>query len=114
MELDKASTWFKANKLTLNVEKTKFMIFSDKVIDSVALGQNLKIGNQLIEQIGSKCKVKYFKFVGHVLDENLAGKGILNIFQKNLLVQTLALTLPKISFPFTLENYCISVYLILI
>ena len=29
-ELEKSSVWFKANKLTLNVKKTKYMIFSDK------------------------------------------------------------------------------------
>ena len=75
LELEKASTWFKANKLTLNVEKTKFMIFSDKEFDSVSLGHTLKIGNQLIEQIGSKCKVNYFKFVGHVIDDKLAWDG---------------------------------------
>ena len=84
LELDKASTWFKANKLTLNVEKTKFMIFSDKEIDSVSLGHTLKIGNQLIEQIGSKCKVKYFKFVGHVIDDKLAWDGHIQHICKKL------------------------------
>ena len=29
-ELDKAANWFKANKLTLNVKKTKFMLFQEK------------------------------------------------------------------------------------
>ena len=29
-ELEKASRWFIANKLTLNVSKTKFMVFRDK------------------------------------------------------------------------------------
>ena len=32
-ELEKAAVWFKANKLTLNVKKTKFMIFSEKQIN---------------------------------------------------------------------------------
>ena len=27
-------------------------------------GYNLKIGNEIIERIGSTCKDKYFKFVG--------------------------------------------------
>ena len=30
IELEKASVWFKANKLTLNVKKTKFMLFNGK------------------------------------------------------------------------------------
>ena len=29
-ELDKMSRWFQANKLSLNVSKTNFMIFSNK------------------------------------------------------------------------------------
>ena len=72
-ELEKSRVWFKANKLTLNVKKTKFMMFSDKNLD---IGTNtLKIGDQTIEQIGSNCKEKYFKFVGHVLDDKLSWEG---------------------------------------
>ena len=42
-ELEKSTVWFKANKLTLNVKKTKFMMFTDKNLD---IGTNtLKIGN---------------------------------------------------------------------
>ena len=75
LELEKASTWFRANKLTLNVSKIKFMLFSDKDINLNALGLKLKIGDSDIEQVGSKCKDKYFRFVGHVLDDKLAWQG---------------------------------------
>ena len=39
--------------------------------------QNLEIkkDGKLVEQIGNNCKEKYFKFVGHVLDENLTWEG---------------------------------------
>ena len=30
-ELKKAAEWFQANRLTLNVSKTKFMIFKNKI-----------------------------------------------------------------------------------
>ena len=60
LELEKASTWFRANKLTLNVTKTKFMLFSDKDINLNALGLQLKMGDSDIEQDGSKCKEKHF------------------------------------------------------
>ena len=36
-ELEKASTWFRVNKLTLNVDKTKFMVFSEKDIIRVKI-----------------------------------------------------------------------------
>ena len=81
-ELQKSTVWFKANKLTLNVKKTKFMIFSDKSLD---IGPNiLKIGNQTIEQIGTNCKEKYFKFVGHVLDDKLSWDGHIEHIAKKL------------------------------
>ena len=30
LELEKASTWLKANKLTLNVDKSKYLVFSER------------------------------------------------------------------------------------
>ena len=47
-------------------------------------GLNLKIGNQLIDQVGTSCKEKYFKFVGHVLDDKLTWSGHLDHICKKL------------------------------
>ena len=70
-ELEKASNWFQVNKLTLNVSKTKYILFRSKnmAVDFTKL--QLKIGDESIERIGSNCKKKFFKFVGHHLDEFL-------------------------------------------
>ena len=82
IELEKSSVWFKANKLTLNVKKTKYMIFSDQNLEN---GTNiLYIGNQIVEQVGSKCKDKYFRFVGHVLDDKLSWEGHVEHIAKKL------------------------------
>ena len=70
-ELSKASYWFQANKLTLNVSKTKYIVFRNKSMPFDDQGYNLKIGNEIIERIGSTCKDKYFKFVGVKFDEFL-------------------------------------------
>ena len=51
------------------------MLFSEKDILLNALGLKLEIGEEVIEQIGSACKEKYFKFVGHVLDDKLSWQG---------------------------------------
>ena len=75
LELEKASNWFRANKLTLNVKKTKFMIFSDTKNQTSLQDLILKIGDKAIEQIGTNCKDKYFKFVGIVLDDKLSWEG---------------------------------------
>ena len=57
------------------------MIFSEKQFN---IGDNnLKIGDTIIEQIGTNCQQKYFKFVGHVLDDKLSWQGhIEHIFKK--------------------------------
>ena len=58
------------------------MMFSDKNLD---IGTNtLQIGDQTIEQIGSNCKEKYFKFVGHVLDDKLSWEGHIEHIAKKL------------------------------
>ena len=60
-ELEKASRWFIANKLTLNVSKTKFMVFRDKknAFDENAF--KLKIGTEQLKRVGDNCKDKFFK-----------------------------------------------------
>ena len=60
--LEKSAVWVKTNKLTLNVKKTKFMVFSENT--SQITNNYLKIGDTNIEQIGTNCNEKYFKFVG--------------------------------------------------
>ena len=61
-ELDKLADWFKANKLTLNISKTKYMIFKNKskIVDFAC--HNLKIDNEVIERIGKNCTEESFKF----------------------------------------------------
>ena len=39
---------------------------------------DLKIGDEVIERIGSNCPEKYFKFVGHRLDEFLTWQYHIN------------------------------------
>ena len=70
-ELEKASRWFIANKLTLNVSKTKFMVFRDKKMHFDENAFKLKIGTEQLKRVGDNCKDKFFKFVGIKLDEHL-------------------------------------------
>ena len=70
-ELEKASVWFQCNKLTLNVSKTKFIIFRNR---SMKLPQEdivLKIGTESLERVGTEMPLKNFKFLGHIIDEHL-------------------------------------------
>ena len=104
MELFKASTWFETNKLTLNVDKTKFMLFSDRDIDLLSLGYKLEIGKQTIEQIGSKCKEKFFKFVGHVLDDKFSWEGHVKHICKKLSSANFAINSTKNFMPLQIRK----------
>ena len=51
----------KANKLTLNVSKTKYILFRPKSTNVDFNALTLKIGNKKIETIGNDCKKIYAK-----------------------------------------------------
>lgn len=70
-ELEKASQWFKANKLSLNISKTKYIIFRHSNMPLLEIMPSLKINNIEIERIGSGCNSQTIKFVGLSLDEYL-------------------------------------------
>ena len=70
-ELAKADDWFRANKLTLNVSKTKFMLFSPQGTFTT-LNSIVRVGAEIIERIGSKCETTFFKLVGVLLDDKLS------------------------------------------
>ena len=66
-ELHKISTWVKANILSINVDKTKFMIFKTR---SKQLPHNFELyfDNHLVNQTGQ------LQFLGVILDEKLSWK----------------------------------------
>ena len=66
-ELDKLSIWFKANKLSLNIKKTNYILFGTKHL-SAAVFHNVSIDGQLLE------RVEYTKFLGVYIDEKLTWK----------------------------------------
>ena len=65
-ELDLLKTWFSINKLSLNLSKTNYMIFSNK--NRVRNNINLNMDNTEIE------RVTVTKFLGVLVDENLNWK----------------------------------------
>ena len=66
-ELPKFSQWLMANKLTLNVDKTKFMIFKPRQ-KRTSVKFRVILNNNVIEQ------VKEIVFLGLVVDEHLTWK----------------------------------------
>ena len=68
LEMDKLSNSFKANKLSLNLEKTKFMVFKPRQKRSIFNSQ-ISIDKQNVVE------VKETNFLGVILDENLNWKS---------------------------------------
>ena len=79
-ELSKLNDWFAINKLSLNVSKTNYMIFSNKNVNIL----KITICNTQIE------RVKSTRFLGIIIDQNLNWKEHIQRV-KNKLSKTLAI-----------------------
>ena len=80
------------------------MIFADSKPQS---NVELQIGGKLIDQVGSDCKEKYFKFVGHVLDDKLSWEGHVQHICKKLASSNFAINSSKHFLPLKIR---LSVY----
>ena len=106
-ELKKVNTWLKLNKLSLNAQKTKLMIFhrKQKQVDEI----NVQINGTQIERVES------FNFLGIMLDENLTWKSHIEMVAKKISKVTGILYRLKNIFPenvlFVLYNSLIVSYI---
>ena len=98
-ELQKACEWFQSNKLTLNVSKTKYILFRSKTMAVDFSMLKLKIGDENIERIGSTCDTKYFKFVGLRLEEYLTWEYQINHVHGKISNGNFAISSVKIFLP---------------
>ena len=77
-ELQEISTWLAVNKLSLNVQKTKFMIFHNRQRDISTLVPELKINGSPIERVAE------FNFLGLTLDEHMSWAAHINKISNKL------------------------------
>ena len=68
VELAKLSEWFKANKLSINVSKSKYMIFKSRQ-KRLTVDLSIKVNNSKLD------KAKEVMFLGVILDEHLSWKS---------------------------------------
>ena len=82
--MEKVSEWFKANRLSLNIKKSNYILFhQNSTKDDLALILPvLKIANSVLKRQASN------KFLGVMLDENISWKNYIktveNKFSKNI------------------------------
>ena len=74
-ELQKLNHWCLTNRLTINVDKTCFMLFSNKNLDTLPV---LKINNSIIKRNAQ------LKFLGVTYDENITFKFHTQILSQKL------------------------------
>jgi hypothetical protein len=88
VEMNNLFEWFCANGLSLNKNKTKYMVFKGgtKNLDFNIL--DISVGGTHLEQIGSQFQEKTTKFLGVFLDETLSWKYHL-IYVKNKISRAL-------------------------
>ena len=75
-ELDEYHIWLRANKLSLNIGKTKYMIFHSPRSDTPQL--SLLVNGQPIEKVSS------FNFLGLLVDDNLSWNSHINSLKTKL------------------------------
>lgn len=65
-ELEKLKLWFDSNKLSLNIKKTKYIIFGNKTID---LNSQLMIDKTILERVDE------YTFLGVIIDQKFSWKA---------------------------------------
>ena len=75
-EIQNVHIWLKANKLSLNYSKTKFMLFCNKGIYTTNF--KLSLGSKIIERTNS------IKYLGVTIDDNLSWKPHISQLAKKL------------------------------
>lgn len=65
LDLSILNDWFKSNKLSLNVDKTFYMVFSNRQTD---INSRIMIGDAVIKQVSN------FKFLGIYIDDKITWK----------------------------------------
>ena len=96
-ELEKINVWLKLNKLSLNVKKTKSVIFNRKQKQIAAT--TLSINGENIEN------VEHFNFLSIILDENLSWKNHIDMLSKNKISKVIGVMLSLKTF--YLNTYCL-------
>ena len=71
------------------------MLFSEKNLHTDISNLQIKIGGKIVDQVGTNCKEKYFKFVGHVLDDKLSWEGHVEHLCKKLASSNYAINSTK-------------------
>lgn len=112
-EMNKLKRWFNVNKLSLNLKKTKFMLFGKKKTDCAV---QIKVGDITIERVQQNV------FLGVIIDDKLSWKPHINYLRTKIAkcvgvmqrashaLNQNALLILYNSFIMSYLNYCIEIW----
>lgn len=93
-ELTNVSAWFSANKLIINVDKTKYLVFHSRRRNIDPNTIHLSLNNSSVQQVPS------FKYLGVVFDQHLNWQDQIDKVSKKLAFSCYALIRAKQYFPY--------------
>ena len=99
-ELELLSQWIRSNKLSLNVGKTKYIVFGPAISRQNLPLQDIYIGNEQIERICHSNRDTSFKFLGLEIDEMLSwnqhiDKICIKLSRANYIINKVKNIIPK-------------------
>ena len=114
-ELKKVVIWLNANKLSLNVRKTHYMIFHGKN-RKIETNHSIQINSELIERVDSTkfigvimdTKLNWQLHIQHIRNKIAKGLGVICKARKVLNRETLIVLYNSIIYPYL--TYCIEVW----
>jgi len=92
-DLDALFEWFKTNKLSLNINKTNFMLFTNTNLPQTEINRSIKIGNEELKRKPS------IKFLGIIIDEKLNWQNHIETTRNKLSKITYSLKMVKSFLP---------------
>ena len=76
--------WFCANRLSLNANKTKYIVIRPPSLRGDLAHKHIYIHNTQLHRIGNNCNEKSAKFLGILIDENLTWKEHISHVNKKI------------------------------
>ncbi len=76
--------WFCSNRLSLNANKTKYIVIRPPSLRGDISNTNICIQDTQLHRIGNECNEKAVKFLGILIDENLTWKEHLSHINKKI------------------------------
>ena len=103
-QLEIAEKWFVANMLTLNIKKTKYVIFHPSPQLASVPTPPLTIGNDTLVMVGSGQEETSVRFLGILIDDKFTFKEHMSLLKKKLSKAIFALSSSKQSTPLRIRK----------